>query len=125
MKISQKLWAVLLILAILLSIVGCGFDPIVSVDDSTSISDKSTAFVSPIIDEGPETDKQTETVDAGPETAGESSETVDQTKTADESSVSDKQEETTSQAADLQASERERRLRSIPHLSAHIREPHM
>lgn len=96
MKISQKLSAVLLILAILLSIVGCGFDPIVSVDDSTSISDKSTAFVSPIIDEGPETDKQTETVDAGPETAGESSETVDQTKTADESSVSDKQEETTS-----------------------------
>lgn len=75
MKVSQKLLAVLLSLAMLFSLAGCGLDSIVS-DSPTSISDTSTDSESQITDGSSETDKQTEI--------------------ADEGSESNKQEETTS-----------------------------
>ena len=75
MKVSQKLLAVLLSLAMSFSLAGCGLDSIVS-DSPTSISDRSTDSESSIIDDRSETAGLTETVD--------------------ECSESNKQEETTS-----------------------------
>lgn len=75
MKVSQKLLALLLSLAMLFSLDGCGLDSIVS-DSPTAISDTSTDSESPITDG--------------------SSETADLTEVTDESSESNKQEETTS-----------------------------
>lgn len=75
MKVSQKLLALILSLAMLFSLAGCGLDSIVS-DSQTSISDTSTDSESPITDG--------------------SSETADLTEVTDKSSESNKQEETTS-----------------------------
>ena len=66
MKVSQKLLAVLLSLAMLFSLAGCGLDSIVS-DSPTSISDRSTDSESSIIDDSSETAGLTETVDEGSE----------------------------------------------------------
>ena len=62
MKVSQKLLAVLLSLAMLFSLAGCGLDSIVS-DSPTSISDRSTDSESSIIDDRSEIAGLTETVD--------------------------------------------------------------
>ncbi len=66
MKVSQKLLAVLLSLAMLFSLAGCSLDSIVS-DSPTSISDTSTDSESSIIDDSSETASLTETVDEGSE----------------------------------------------------------
>lgn len=66
MKVSQKLLAVLLSLAMLFSLAGCGLDSIVS-DSPTSISDTSTDSENSIIDDSSETASLTETVDEGSE----------------------------------------------------------
>lgn len=66
MKVSQKLLAALLSLAMLFSLAGCGLDSIVS-DSPTSISDASTDSESSIIDDSSETAGLTETVDEGSE----------------------------------------------------------
>ena len=66
MKVSQKLLAVLLSLAMLFSLVGCGLDSIVS-DSPTSISDTSTDLESPITDDSSEAAGLTEAIDEGSE----------------------------------------------------------
>ena len=66
MKVSQKLLAVLLSLAMSFSLAGCGLDSIVS-DSPTSISDRSTDSESSIIDDRSETASLTEAVDEGSE----------------------------------------------------------
>ena len=66
MKVSQKLLAVLLSLAMSFSLASCGLDSIVS-DSPTSISYRSTDSESSIIDDRSETAGLTETVDEGSE----------------------------------------------------------
>lgn len=104
MKVSQKLLAVLLSLAMLFSLAGCGLDSIVS-DSPTSISDRSTDSESSIIDDRSETAGLTETVD--------------------ECSESNKQEKPQVRAANHQVSAQDRLLLLSPHLSAPMRELHM
>lgn len=66
MKVSQKLLALLLSIAMLFSLAGCGLDSIVS-DSPASISDTSTDSKSQITDGSSEIDKQTEIADEGSE----------------------------------------------------------
>lgn len=66
MKVSQKILALLLSLAMLFSLAGCGLGSIVS-DSPTSISDTSADSESQITDGNSETDNQTKIDDKGSE----------------------------------------------------------
>ena len=82
MKVSQKLLAVLLSLAMLFSFVGCGSDSAVS-DSPTRVANTSADSASRITDEGSETDKQEESTTPSSKVTKVGSRTANPVKPAD------------------------------------------